>query len=396
MATLKCQGNGFWSEIEHLTMILRRENRTKQILRIGENDRACKHASRLDVIKKIELFIEGLLTRLGQNNLPDIQFKNRCSWANVTFEDDFGLEMNKNASKTLVKIISSHSVQKYSTTLKILRIAYKLLQENTYSTKRDIYYNDVEFFGRQATVDHAVDNISCMLDVPRHSLHILACSKGYVSGQLSFREQDGNYVNCNRNGTLVPSNVHGIYDIVSDAKVILVVEKDATYQRLIDDNILEKLQPIITITGKGFPDLNTRLMIKKLWENLEIPVLALVDADPHGIEIMCVYRFGSISQSYDAENLTISSMRWIGVLPSDLERLSIDNEVQIPLTEQDKKKISHLLDRPYVKAHPSIQQELLVMLNNGHKAEMQALCGISTGFLTDIFLPAKIKHGKWI
>lgn len=39
-------------------------------------------------------------------------------------------------------------------------------------------------------------------------------------------------------------------------------------------------------------------------------------------------------------------------------RLSIRREAQIPLTQQDHKKISQLLQRPYVKAHLSIQQEV--------------------------------------
>lgn len=46
--------------------------------------------------------------------------------------------------------------------------------------------------------------------------------------------------------------------------------------------------------GKGFPDINTRLMLRRIWEELQLPIFALMDADPHGIEIMCVYRFGSL------------------------------------------------------------------------------------------------------
>lgn len=34
--------------------------------------------------------------------------------------------------------------------------------------------------------------------------------------------------------------------------------------------------------GKGFPDVNTRMMVRRLWCTLQIPILALVDADPHG------------------------------------------------------------------------------------------------------------------
>ena len=35
------------------------------------------------------------------------------------------------------------------------------------------------------------------------------------------------------------------------------------------------------------------MMIHKLWSTLTIPVLALVDADPYGVEILCIYKFGS-------------------------------------------------------------------------------------------------------
>ena len=37
-----------------------------------------------------------------------------------------------------------------------------------------------------------------------------------------------------------------------------------------------------TFQGKGFPDVNTRLMVRRLSETLHIPILALADADPHG------------------------------------------------------------------------------------------------------------------
>lgn len=46
--------------------------------------------------------------------------------------------------------------------------------------------------------------------------------------------------------------------------------------------------------SKGFPDVNTRLFLRKLTDHLNLPVYALVDADPYGIEIMCVYRYGSL------------------------------------------------------------------------------------------------------
>ena len=38
---------------------------------------------------------------------------------------------------------------------------------------RDLYYQDVQLYGSQGTVDHIVDNISCMLGVPRWQLHVV-------------------------------------------------------------------------------------------------------------------------------------------------------------------------------------------------------------------------------
>lgn len=38
----------------------------------------------------------------------------------------------------------------------------------------------------------------------------------------------------------------------------------------------------VCFQGKGIPDLNTRLLVKKLWDTFHLPVFTLVDADPHG------------------------------------------------------------------------------------------------------------------
>lgn len=39
---------------------------------------------------------------------------------------------------------------------------------------RDIYYNNTQLFGSQTTVDNIVDDISCMLKIPRRSLHVVS------------------------------------------------------------------------------------------------------------------------------------------------------------------------------------------------------------------------------
>lgn len=62
--------------------------------------------------------------------------------------------------------------------------------------------------------------------------------------------------------------------------------------RLAEDRFYNKF-PCIIITGKGQPDVATRMFLRRLKATLKIPVLAFVDADPHGLKILSVYSQGS-------------------------------------------------------------------------------------------------------
>ncbi|XP_046897162.1 meiotic recombination protein SPO11 isoform X4 [Hypomesus transpacificus] len=315
-----------------------------------------------------------------------------------SFDSAIGLQMSWRRSVTTVRSDCSSSVTKFAHILKVLSTIYKLVQSNSYATKRDIYYNDTQLFGSQRIVDSIVDDLSCLLRIPRRKLHVLATSKGLISGALCYLEEDGTRVDCSSSSTAVPvsSNVGGIRNIVSSAKFVLIVEKDATFQRLLDDDLCSKLFPCIMITGKGVPDVNSRLMVRKIWDSLHIPIFALVDADPHGIEIMCIYKYGSVAMSFEAHSLTVPSVMWLGLLPSDLQRLRVPEDALIPLTQRDENKLSSLLKRPYLTCQPAWQREMELMQQNKVKAEIQSLASIAPGFLPQVYLPNKLRYGGWI
>ncbi|XP_013001095.1 meiotic recombination protein SPO11 isoform X3 [Cavia porcellus] len=310
------------------------------------------------------------------------------------FEDTVGLQMVPHCSTRKIRSDSPKSVQKFALILKILSMIYKLVQSNTYATKRDIYYTDSQLFGNQTVVDNIIDDISCMLKLPRRSLHILSTSKGLIAGNLRYVEEDGTRVTCacGASAIAVPSNIQGI----RNAKFLLIVEKDATFQRLLDDNFCYKMSPCIMVTGKGTPDLNTRLLVRRLWELFHVPVLTLVDADPHGIEIMCIYKYGSMSMSFEAHNLTVPAIRWLGLLPSDIKRLNIPKDSLIPLTKWDQMKLDSILKRPYVTGQPFWRKEMELMADSKMKAEIQALNSLSSDYLSRVYLPNKLKFGGWI
>ncbi|XP_038606576.1 meiotic recombination protein SPO11 [Tachyglossus aculeatus] len=364
----------------------------------GDGGEAPRPPSSSEVLASIENIIQEVIKSLARNEAPVLILENRSSWENIKFEDSIGLQMVSHCSTRKVKSDSSVTTQKFALILKMLSVVYKLVQSNTYATKRDIYYTNIQLFGNQSVVDNIISDISCMLKVPRRNLHILSTSKGLITGNLSYIEEDGTKVNCTCSSTAVAvsSNIHGIRNLITDAKFILIIEKDATFQRLLDDNFCHKMSPCIMITGKGVPDLNTRLMVKKLWDTLHIPVFTLVDADPHGIEIMCIYKYGSLSMSFEAHNLTVPAIRWLGLLPSDIERLNIPKDTLIPLTKHDQMKLDSLQKRPYIDHQPFWKKEMEIMAASRMKAEIQALTSLAPDYLSRVYLFNKLKFGGWI
>lgn len=49
---------------------------------------------------------------------------------------------------------------------------------------------------------------------------------------------------------LIPQDIVGIKEFRSTAKYILVVEKDAVFQKLLDEGVLVRLGPVILMTVK--------------------------------------------------------------------------------------------------------------------------------------------------
>ncbi|XP_043945993.1 meiotic recombination protein SPO11 [Protopterus annectens] len=351
-----------------------------------------------DVLQAIENVIQDIVISLARGEAPVLTLDNRSHWCNIRFQDSVGLQMIPDGMQSKIRSDCSRSALKFALILKILSTIYKMVQSNTYATKRDIYYSDTQLFGTQRTVDTIINDISCMLKIPRRCLHVLSTSKGCIAGDLCYTEEDGTKVNCACGYTALPvsSNVCGMKNLTSSARFVLIVEKDATFQRLLDDDFCNKLSPCIMITGKGVPDLNTRLMVKKLWDTFQTPVFTLVDADPHGIEIMCIYKYGSASMSFESHSLSVPAVRWLGLLPSDIGRLNITEDVLIPLSKHDQSKLASLQQRPYIACQPLWKKEMEIMSNSMKKAEIQALTAISSDYLSRVYLPNKLQFGGWI
>lgn len=209
-------------------------------------------------------------------------------------------------------------MQQWAQMFRVLELMHTALSSNTHMTKRDIFYRDVGLFLTQRIVDSMVCRIELTLGLPRSALGVSATPKGMVTGPVCFRMALG-YTG-KRSGTSQAPSVGGTTEQVipdlsaytratTSASWVLIVEKDAVYETLRACDFLSQgrqfgvRSPGVLLTGKGYPDVSTRWLVREL--ALEpVHLFFLMDAgrcghvrvaltpDPHGIDIL---RYGFIA-----------------------------------------------------------------------------------------------------
>ena len=302
----------------------------------------------------------------------------------------------KNKS-TSAAFTNMSSVRKVTILTRVMQLVHGVLSKGIHVTKRDLFYTDVKLFKDQKDSDAVLDDISCLLGCTRNSLHVVASEKGVVVGRLRYKE-DGDDIDCTKmgvGGKAIPSNVDKVTELRTDAKFVLLVEKDAAFMRLAEDRFYNKY-PCIIITAKGQPDVATRLFLSKVKRELKLPVLALVDADPYGLKIISVYMQGSKNMAFDSANLTTPDIKWLGVRPSDLDKFKIPEQCRLEMTVKDIETGNHMLKEDFIQQNPDWVKEVEIMLKTKTKAEIQALSSYGFQYLSEVYLPLKLQEGDWI
>lgn len=79
--------------------------------------------------------------------------------------------------------------------------------------------------------------------------------------------------------------------------------------------------------GKGYPDLVTRSFLHKVHSTRPaVPIYALVDYDPDGVNIFRCYKWGSAALEHE-EDVKLPSLQWLGIKSCDLHDIPSQRQV---------------------------------------------------------------------
>ncbi|KAI1760196.1 DNA topoisomerase IV, alpha subunit [Hypoxylon sp. FL1150] len=270
------------------------------------------------VIAEIEIILGNIVEALNENRVLTIPLRNRRS-----------------GNERLIRFpaTAATEMKKFTCFLRILHLCHEALVNGYIITKRliglfilnmsrSIYYQDPGLFGNQQYVDRLVDDIAFTLGVGRDALNIAAASKGLIAGRAILTLSNNTTLDCSSNSSSIAiPQPEGICSVdIGETKWIMVIEKEATFRSLAASRFYERSAAGvgILVTGKGYPDLVTRQLLHLFHSTFpQVPIHALVDFDPSGIDIMLTYKRGSQSLRHE-QNVTVPRLAWLGPKSCDV------------------------------------------------------------------------------
>lgn len=348
-----------------------------------------------ETIKRVYNLVDDIIEKIYNTGRPSIQLPSRSSSNIIWDEENDLLLLGKQIMEK--QFHSLASVADMTRLMRVLEIVIELLNKDLHATKREVFYSDVKLFGDQKNSDKSIEDIATMLYTIRNSTHIIASAKGSCIGRLRIRDKSDiiDLEGLGSGGWTISPMLDNIEILESDAEFILVVEKDAAMIRLSEARFWKKY-PCIILTAKGAADIATRMFLKNLSKNLNLPVFSLVDSDPYGHYIHSVYLRGSKRLSYESPFLATPNIKLLGVLTRDLDKYNIPKDGRLPMTKMDIKRTKEMLNEDFVKKNQAWHQDLSLALKMEVKAEIQVLSSHGFEFLTEQYLPEKLTTGDWI
>src|SRR5512146_290059 len=342
-------------------------------------------------VQKIEKLAETVLRSVKGGKNPFVEIPIR-SLANVKFNERRRLiELGSQKQKRYFFNVSM--AKKFMQTFLVSEACKELIDSGKTTSIRDLYYMTKHTLGetRQNTFeeqeesDPIIEDIEVSLDSLREELHLFATGRCSMVGPMTIRDA-GDTIDLRRMGSggwSVPSIVeeHVVQFGKSEAKYVLLIEKDAVWKRFNEDKFWQREKCII-VTGQGQPPRGVRRLVRRLNDELGLPVYVLVDNDPWGLYIYSVLKQGSINLAYESMRMAVPTARFVGLSSFDKLTFKLPANVAIKMNDQDNSRAKQMLAYPWFKAK-HWQQEIEEMGKSEQKFELEALSRRGISFITE-------------
>jgi DNA topoisomerase-6 subunit A len=353
-----------------------------------------------EAIKRLYSISESIYEQLDKGQIPKMVLPLRTK-ANIKF--DARTNVWKYGS-----LRGARSAKKVKGAMMLLRTSYmlELIQEmietNKSSTLREAYYISEGWgkakFHSQDESNLLTEDLEIVTQCLREDFKLRPEENGAsIIGDINIVETDRKgrkkAVNCRDDvgdsGYGIPYNVEKekIEIKNTSARFVVAVETGGMFDRLVENGFDED-QNAILVHLKGQPARSTRRFIRRLNDELRLPVIVFTDGDPWSFRIYASVAYGAIKTAHLSEYLATPTAEFIGITASDIENYDLPTD---KLTDMDTRALNAELKDPRFNT-AFWKGEIDLMLKLGRKSEQQALAKYGLNFVTDTYLPDKLNE----
>lgn len=358
----------------------------------------------MKVKDKIVRIAKEVYDKVTSKKSPKLKMPIR-SLNNVKYDEKDGyFELNGRIKE---RALTASTIKTFAQTLRIMSLSKELLDSDDSATKREVYYVSKNWgdamFPNQPDSDSVMDDFEAMMEVNREQIGFIPGEHGgAVAGRLIVVDKDEQTgkevrIDCTKMGSgaySVPASVEHL-KFQTKAKFVLAIETAGMFERLNKHKYWKKANCILISMG-GVPTRACRRFIRKLNDELKLPVYVFTDGDFYGyMNIYRTLKVGSGNAAHINEYFCAPNAKFIGVTPQDIIDYKLPTH---PLKDVDIKRGKDALKNdPFVHHYKEWQKAIKLQIKLGKRAEQQAFAKYNLNYVMDKYLPEKLKNTKsWL
>jgi DNA topoisomerase-6 subunit A len=355
-------------------------------------------------LSKLERLAKDVLGQVTKGSNPAVEIRTR-TLTNVSFNEKRKIiELGERTQSR--EFFNTAMARKFMQTMIVAKGCKTLLDEGKTVSIRQLFYmskhtldgSNENTFEEQGESDPIIEDLEVTVDALREELHLFANKRGLVVGKLSVNDS-GDTIDLARMGSGgwgIPSicEPDRLKFVKNSAEFILIVEKQAVWHRLNEDRFWEEHNCIL-MTSEGQAARGARRLLQRMSSELKLPIYVLVDNDPWGLYIYSVLKQGSINLAYESMRMAVPNVRFLGMSAFDYKKFTMPKAAEIKLTKEDVTRAEQMKAYPWFK-DKKWQREIQAIVDNGFKMEVDALLTKSISFITEEYIPKKLRDRDYL
>ncbi len=301
-------------------------------------------------------------------------------------------------------ILGSRSVKRSSRNIRHIKpltqlvwtgmFADELTRQSKTSTLRDVYYSaqayEMSFVDQQES-DNLITDLETVIGYSREDFKIFPEERSAIFGDLTIEYTlpgyEGKKLNLTSHpdGMMIGPALTGAEFVDCKADKVIAIEKGGLFTRFIEERVHTKHKALLIHTAGQAPRA-TRGFLRRLNQELGLPVHIFTDGDPWGMHIAMVIISGSANAAH-LRDLNTPDAKWFGVWATDIVDYKLPSD---KLTELDIKRLYELKKDPRYKGK-LWNREIDTFVKIKKKAEQEAFSRYGLTYIVDEYLPAKLE-----